>query len=408
MFEPQDYPNDFAYPGAPPTRPYDIAGYTLAYQMGVKFDRILDGFNGPFEKVTGLASPPAGTVSDASGAAGFLFSHAENDAFTVVNRLLKNHADVYWLKTAVDAHGKTYPAGTFYVTAGSAAMPVIEKAARELGVTFVGTTAHPGDGATKLHQERLALWDTYGGSMPSGQIRWLLEQFEFPYTLVYPQDIDSGSLQGKYDAVILPTGALSAASARGFFGGNRDRDVPAEYKHMTGRLSEAKSAPALQRFMDQGGTVLTIGSSTALGEMIGLPVASALIERSPNGTERPLPAEKFYVPGSVLSVAVNNKLGVAAGAPDSVDVLFDNSPAFRLAPDAQLKGVNPVAWFDSAQPLRSGWAWGQSYLDGAVAFAEAKVGKGELYMFGPEITFRAQPHGTFKFLFNGIYGGGDR
>jgi hypothetical protein len=26
-------------------------------------------------------------------------------------------------------------------------------------------------------------------------------------------------------------------------------------------------------------------------------------------------------------------------------------------------------------------------------------------MFGPEIAFRAQPHGTFKFLFNGIYYG---
>ncbi|MEO8945953.1 MAG: M14 metallopeptidase family protein, partial [Gemmatimonadaceae bacterium] len=206
MFEPQDYPNDFAYPGAPPTRPYDIAGYTLAYQMGVKFDRVLDGFNGPFEKVTGLASPPAGTVSDAGGAAGFLFSHAENDAFTVVNRLLKNHADVYWLKAPVDAHGKAYPAGTFYVSAGSAVMPVIERAARELGVSFTGTASRPGADATKLHQERLALWDTYGGSMPSGQIRWLLEQFEFPYTLVYPQDIDSGALQGKYDAVILPTG----------------------------------------------------------------------------------------------------------------------------------------------------------------------------------------------------------
>lgn len=408
MFEPQDYPNDFAYPGAPPTRPYDIAGYTLAYQMGVKFDRVLDGFNGPFEKVTGLASPPAGTVSDASGAAGFLFSHAENDAFTVVNRLLKNHAEVYWLKAPVDAHGKAYPAGTFYVSAGSAATPVIDKAAKELGVSFTGTTSRPGADATKLHQERLALWDTYGGSMPSGQIRWLLEQFEFPYTLVYPQDIDSGALQGKYDAVILPTGALSAAGARGFFGGNRDAAVPTEYKHMTGRLSQEKSAPALQRFMDQGGTVLTIGSSTALGEMIGLPVTSALIDRAPNGTERQLPAEKFYVPGSVLSVAVNNKLGVAAGSPDSVDVLFDNSPAFRLAPDAQLKGMQPVAWFDSAHPLRSGWAWGQSYLDGAVAIAEAKVGQGELYMFGPEITFRAQPHGTFKFLFNGIYGGGEK
>jgi len=31
------------------------------------------------------------------------------------------------------------------------------------------------------------------------------------------------------------------------------------------------------------------------------------------------------------------------------------------------------------------------------------VGKGQLFLFGPELTFRGQPHGTFKFLFNGIY-----
>ena len=61
------------------------------------------------------------------------------------------------------------------------------------------------------------------------------------------------------------------------------------------------------------------------------------------------------------------------------------------------------AWFDTPTSLRSGWAWGQQYLDKGVAAAVADVGQGELYMFGPEITFRAQPHGTFKFLFNGIY-----
>jgi hypothetical protein len=38
-----------------------------------------------------------------------------------------------------------------------------------------------------------------------------------------------------------------------------------------------------------------------------------------------------------------------------------------------------------------------------VAVVDASVGKGSLFLFGPEITFRAQPHGTFKFLFNGIY-----
>ncbi len=45
MMEPQDHPNDFAYPGGPPRRPYDNAGWTLAYEMGVKFDRVLDGFD---------------------------------------------------------------------------------------------------------------------------------------------------------------------------------------------------------------------------------------------------------------------------------------------------------------------------------------------------------------------------
>jgi hypothetical protein len=410
MFEPQDYPNDFPYPGGPPTRPYDNTGYTLAYQMGVSFDRILDGFNGPFEPITGLATPPAGIVSDAGGATGFLFSHGENDAFTVVNRLLKNHADVYWLKSPVTVHGASYPAGTFYVSAGSAAIPVITKAAKELGVSFQGTTTRAGADATKLKAPRLALWDTYGGSMPSGQIRWVLEQFEFPYTIVYPQDIDAGSLQSKYDAIILPTGALYGPDApqRGFGGGARERDVPKEYQHMTGRLTAEKSGPVLRKFMEQGGTVLTIGSSTSLGSILGLPVANALVERSPTTGERALPPEKFYVPGSLLEVAVNNNLGIAAGAPSRLDVFYDNSPAFRLLPDAAQKGVKPVAWFDSDHPLRSGWAWGQNYLDGAVAIAEAKVGNGQLFLFGPEIMFRAQPHGTFRFLFNGIYAGGEK
>ena len=41
----------------------------------------------------------------------------------------------------------------------------------------------------------------------------------------------------------------------------------------------------------------------------------------------------------------------------------------------------------------------------AVAVVDATVGKGKLFLFGPEITFRGQPHGTFDFLFNGIYYG---
>ena len=58
------------------------------------------------------------------------------------------------------------------------------------------------------------------------------------------------------------------------------------------------------------------------------------------------------------------------------NIFFDHSPAFRLLPDAELKGVKAVAWIDSPAPLQSGWAWGQQYLDQAVDIVDAPLGKG--------------------------------
>jgi hypothetical protein len=115
MLEPQDHPNDFEYPGGPPRPPYDITGYTLAFQMGVQFDRILDGFTGPFEKIPALLKPPVGKVTQAPGTAGYLLSHQVNDSFTGTNRLLASGEDVYWLKSEFTANGRTYAPGTIYI-----------------------------------------------------------------------------------------------------------------------------------------------------------------------------------------------------------------------------------------------------------------------------------------------------
>ena len=153
-----------------------------------------------------------------------------------------------------------------------------------------------------------------------------------------------------------------------------------------------------------GRTVRTVGRSAMnLARVLGLPVENHLVERSPDGSVRQIPAEKYYVPGSILRIAVDNTAPVAQGMEDHVDVFFDNSPVFSLGPEAMRKGVRPIAWFDTPSPLRSGWAFGQGYLNGGVEIVQATIGKGQLFMFAPEITFRAQPHGTFKFLFNGLY-----
>ena len=410
MFEPQDHPNDFAYPGGPPKRPYDNAGYTLAFQMGVRFDRVLDGFTGPFEEITGLAHPPAGSVTEAAAGAtaGYLVSHATNDAWIAVNRALKAGAQVAILRSPVTAHGRRWPAGTFRLGASPATRAMLVELARTHGVSAWGTAATDPADAQPLHPLRIALWDQYGGSMPSGHTRWLLEQFEFPYELVYPPTLDRGDLRRRYDVIILPSGAVPAREGQGRNGYLENTDsaaVPAQYRGELGRVSIARTVPQLRAFLEAGGTVVAVGTSATLGQHLGLPITDALVERTSAGAERPLPADKFYVPGSILRVQTDTMQLVDYGMPRDVDVFYDNSPAFRLGADATAQGVTPIAWFPSATPLRSGWAWGQQYLDGAVEAAAARVGRGTLFMFAPEITFRAQPHGTFKWLFNGIYGG---
>ena len=167
---------------------------------------------------------------------------------------------------------------------------------------------------------------------------------------------------------------------------------------MTGRVSVDKTVPQLKAFLEAGGRVVTIGGSTSLARHLGLPVETEVMEGG-----RPVPREKFYVPASLLEVAIDTGAASAKGMGTSAIVMFDESPVLKLGADAEKAGIRKVAWYN-ASPLRSGWAWGQNYLTGGVAAAEAKVGAGTLYLYGPEITFRSQPHGTYKFLFNALYG----
>jgi hypothetical protein len=410
MFEPQDHPDDFPYPGAPPTPPYDNAGWTLAYQMGVEFDRVLNPFDGPFLPITGFASAgtrsPATSPSVSGAGAGYILSPSQNDVFAVVNELLAKGADVYRMKASTTADdGTKLGAGYFFVPATTVSSAIVSAAASAKGITVA--SAGPGIRRTalqKLKQPRIALYDQYGGLITSGWTRFIFDQFEFPYTVVYPQDIDAGKLKG-FDVLILPDCA-------NVYGGSLTRrigtcgaqaidpqTIPAEYRNRLGSMSVSKSLPQIKDFLEAGGTVITIGTATSLAYDLKIPVASALVDSA----GAPLPRTKFYVPGSILRVQVDTTNPLGYGMRGAADMYYDNAPAFRLLPGAASAGVKRVAWIDSPTSLRSGWAWGQRYLNGTTEVATANVGKGTLILFGPDPYFRSQPHGTFKLFFNGIY-----
>ena len=405
MFEPQVHPDVFPFPGSPPTPPYDNAGWTLAFQMGVQFDRILDAFTGPFEKIGPWDVPmPPGRVTGGANAAGFVTSNRVNNSFIALNRLLKANEDVMRLSVPLNVNGTTFPAGALYVRGKPSTDAALLGIASELGVSFTSTPLPPPSDAVKLRAPRIGLWDTYGGSIPAGWTRWILEQFEFPFERVFAPAIDAGNLNAKYDVLVFVDGAIPGAGGgrRGGGGGPADAEIPnlpAEYRDQVGRVTVEKSLPRLREFIEKGGTVIAIGSSaTNLAAFLKLPVESQLVE---NGA--PLPRTKFYVPGSVLSSRVDVSNPVANGMAEHTDVFFDDSPVFKIGADSMAARVRTIAWYDSKTPLRSGWAWGQNYLENGVVAAEARVGSGKVLLFGPEILQRAQPHGTFKFLFNGLY-----
>jgi hypothetical protein len=404
MFEPQDHPDDFSYEGGPPNPPYDNAGYTLAFQMGVEFDRIFDTVEGPFEELNDLVKPAAGTVNGPAGAAGYLVDHAVNDAAVVMNRLLSQKQKIFWLSEQATVNGKVYPAGTIYIPYSKSAGAIVEKAAADLGVNFVAVQALPQLESIKINPVRIGLWDRYGGSMQSGWTRFILEQFEFPFEMVYPKRLNAGNLNKDFDVLVFVSGAIPSGESRisSYQGGSRSdtqNDIPEEYQDWIGSVTTNETLPKILEFIKNGGTVIAIGSSTAIADHAGLPLSNHIVD----GNGESLRSSDYYVTGSLLQVKLNNHLPIAYGMNERVDVFFDNSPVFRLKPESEKMGITPVAWFDSDRPLRSGWAWGQDRLYGGVTMAEADIGKGKVYLFGPEILFRAQPHGTFKLFFNGLF-----
>ncbi len=403
MFEKQDHPNDFAYPGAPPTAPYDNTGWTLAWQMGVEFDRVMDGFDGPFELIDDiLSAPPTGIVAGADNASGYLVDHI-NDAFIAVNRVLAGGGSAYWYTDAVSAGGQDFEEGAFYLETDRA---TVDRLASEKGLRVMGVASRPTGNAMELEPVKIGLWDQYGGSMPSGWTRMILEDFEFDFDVLYPPDFDGDLSQ--YDVLVFDDGAIPEAVAEGGQGGRGGRggsgpdlsDLPAEYRGRVGSMSVDGSVSNILDYVRAGGAAIAIGSSASLAQHAGLPVTNHLME---NGV--PLTREQYFTPGSVLDMKVDHTSPLTHGFKDRVDVLFSHSPTFTLGAGAAAQGVRRVGWYDTASPLKSGWSWGEKYLENGVGAIEADYGQGKLFIFGPKITFRAQPHGTFGFLFNGIYYG---
>ncbi len=396
LLEIQRYPERRLYPGGPPERPYDVAGWTLPLQMGVRVVEIARPFEAQLERVTEALSI-VGRVSEARGLEArrpteilWLIEPRANRAFSAVNELLASGLfRVSRLSREAVIEGRRYLAGTFVLQAAEGARSsrtalrqTLEDIARRHGVEIHAIAQRPLE-LVPVESRRIGLYRSWVPSMDEGWTRWVLERFGFSYTTVRDADIRSGDLRARWDVIILPSD-----SPREIREGHRPGSYPPEY---TGGLGK-EGVENLKAFVAAGGTLLALGESSDLViEEFGLPVRNVLRGLSPN---------EYFCPGSILRVTMDPEHPVAYGLPTETDVYVVGGLAFEItAPEGQAPAV--VARYVE-DPLRSGYLLGREKIAGRAALLDVPYGRGRVILVGFRAQHRGQSWGTFKVLFNAL------
>jgi hypothetical protein len=273
----------------------------------------------------------------------------------------------------------------------------IEAAVRDLGVRVRALSEAPGD-LVSLRAPRIGLYHGWGGNIDEGWTRWVLEQLEFPYESLHDADVRGGGLRSRFDTIVLPDASLAR-----MLQGLDEGTMPPEY---TGGMT-AKGVFNLFQFASEGGTLVAMdGASELPVEAFGIHVRNVTEHQSES---------KFFIPGTLLRVRVDNKHPLAWGMPEEAAAFFAESPAFDVGREPtrfeEQRGVDPgtpegyhvVASYPKDNLLMSGWLMGEGVIKEKAAVVEASVGSGRVVLLGFRVQHRGQSHQTYKLLFNSLF-----
>jgi hypothetical protein len=363
LMEPQKYPEIRSSPTAPPKRPYDLAGWTLPFQMGVRVERIERPFEANSEVMAAITSPAP--VLDAR----------QNSAYLALAALHKQGRSAY--------------------RASDGAL----------------STTRPAAGGWELAKPRVALYQPWTANMDAGWTVWVLDRFEVPQTSLRNDEIRRGNLRERYDVIIFAEQSMSSilhgtrpgeAQGRAGMGAVDPRNL--QRPEFTGGIG-LDGARYLQQFVEQGGTLITFDDSTDLPlSLFPIGVRGVLRGAGEGSAEA---GGGWYCPGSILRITTDPTIPAAFGMPKDAYATSTGGQAFEITVlPAFNKGereVKAFAWYAAQNLLASGWISGERVMAGKPAAVEARLGQGKVVLFGFRPQFRGQSFGTLKLFLNAIY-----
>ena len=413
VLEVQEYPNIPEYPGGPLQRPYDVTAQTLPLLFGLTAVPVKEKVTAATKPVD-TVEPGQGTFEKASTGNGYLLADRTNSSLYALFSLLSKGVHAYRLT------GASAEPGTIYIPAQKGIESLLADAAHNFPIHITAAKSPVIGTALEVHLPRIGLYQSWVASMDEGWTRWIFDQNHIPYTRLVDADIRKGDLNQRFDVVLIPDNSASAiTSGRRGFGGESPVSTPANGSNQqragrrvgssettrSGAVAEEPRGPktppeflgglgkdgtaSLDGFVQAGGTIITLNKASEVytGKDGGL-VEDALEK---------VDHKAFYIPGSILQVAVDPSNPIAFGSTPTVSIFYENGPTFKVNGDAR-----SAAYFNTENPLLSGWILGGQFLNGTSVIAEEPVGKGRIVLFGFRPQYRAQSEVTYKFLFNAL------
>lgn len=389
-----------------PVRPYDMSTDNIAEYMGVRVDPVKTAVNTPstrlgFDGYTYTATSPAtllrGSIKPkgmvATSSTGYVMDGRLNNSFKALNLLWDAKVKV----SRVDSTGNGLNAGDFIVPKGTSS-DVLSNIAAETGVDF--TAAPSGVDARAVKRQRIGMYQRYyGGNMPEGWNRLVLEQFNFKYKSLFDAEITKGNLIRKFDVIILPSdsprGMTELKKAGGSGYSYRDpEDWPKEFRS---GMTE-KGIENLVAFVEAGGTLLAMGDAGEFAiKHFALPLRNVL---------KGVSTKEFWSPGSTLRMDFDNNNPMAYGMPDDgVGLFLGSNDAWEIIPSNKNHKVDRIATFKESNIMQSGWLVGEKYISEKATAVSVGVDKGTVVLVSFRAQHRAQTHGTYKLMFNALVSG---
>jgi hypothetical protein len=315
------------FPAEEPNPPYDDVAWTWPLLFGV------DGASTDRREVLAAAMEaiveppaPAGAV-EGMGEDLFLLADRGQTSLLAARVRLAAH-EVEAAEAEFEAGGVRYPTGSWIVRAPRAA---VEEVALALGLSFAATDQLPAVARHALDLPRLAVLHTWTSTQDCGWVRYTLDREGTPYTLIHDDDLERGDLAGRFDVILFPnTGGDLAQIVHGI--DPRHGPLPytatAEFPShgqpdaspdITGGMGFAGAAN-LQRFVEGGGLLVTLGNAGTLA------VEGGLVRGA-----RRVAAASFNTPGSELRARVLRRdHPVVYGYPETTSVFRGNGPLWDV------------------------------------------------------------------------------